>query len=193
MNENDLIRKITNSFETLGVPYFITGGIASIAYGEPRFTNDIDVVADISEPLVPNFLAQYPSPEYYLSSAAVYEAINRRSQFNILHPSSGLKVDVMLPARTDYDRLRMSRVSRMQLDSGTAGWFASPEDVILKKLMYFQLGGSEKHLRDIAGMLLIMDERIDHVFISTWANKLAVAAEWQLVLARVNERKSRGM
>ena len=190
MNEKELIRKIIGTFETLEVPYFITGGMAAIAYGEPRYTSVIDVVADISEASVPAFLTQFPAPEYYLSAAAVQDAITRRFQFNILHPASGLKVDVILPARDEYDRLRMSRITRLQLDSETQGWFASPEDVILKKLAYFQMGGSEKHLRDIASMILILDQRLDKEFILSWANKLGVAAEWQMVLDRVDEDKS---
>jgi len=44
-----LLKYLVNAFETLGIQYFITGSIASIFYGEPRFTNDIDLVADIEE------------------------------------------------------------------------------------------------------------------------------------------------
>lgn len=33
--------------ETLGVPYMVTGSVASTLYGEPRLTNDVDIVAEI--------------------------------------------------------------------------------------------------------------------------------------------------
>ena len=49
MEPYDLLKYMVNAFESLGIRYFITGSIASIFYGEPRFTNDIDVVADIGE------------------------------------------------------------------------------------------------------------------------------------------------
>jgi len=32
---------------------------------------------------------------------------------------------------------------------------ARPEDVILSKMQYYREGGSEKHLRDITGMLKV--------------------------------------
>lgn len=187
MNEKELMRKVTGTFETLGIPYFITGGMASIAYSEPRYTHDIDVVADIPDSLVPALLGEYPAPDYYLSAPAMREAIRRRSQFNIIHITSGLKVDVMLPSRNEYDRLRMSRIKRLQTGSDTEGWFASPEDVILKKLVFFQSGGSEKHLRDIASMLLISGSAIDQEYVTQWARKLGVASEWQLVGERLGE------
>ena len=33
----------------MGLRYFVTGSTATIFYGEPRFTNDIDVVVELSE------------------------------------------------------------------------------------------------------------------------------------------------
>jgi hypothetical protein len=61
--------------------------------------------------------------------------------------------------------------------------------VLLSKLVYFQLGGgiSEKHLRDIAGMMKVLREKLDRVYISEWAAKLGVATEWTLVRKRVGE------
>lgn len=109
MNESELTRKVVSTFETLDIPYFITGSIASIAWGEPRYTNDIDVVADIFLRNIEQLLAAFPSPEFYVSESAVRAAVLKRFQFNIIHPTSDLKVDVMIPADDVYNRLRMSR------------------------------------------------------------------------------------
>ncbi|MEI6326334.1 MAG: hypothetical protein WCO91_12845, partial [Gemmataceae bacterium] len=77
----------------------------------------------------------------------------------------------------------------LELEPALLPFFASPEDVILKKLQYYQLGGSEKHLRDIASMLLIRGEAIDRAYIVEWAAKLGVTSEWELVRQRVDEAK----
>lgn len=98
MNETEFTQRVVSTLESLGIPYFITGSIASIALGEPRYTNDIDVVADISLAAVSRILAEFPAPEFYVSESAVRDAVSRKFQFNIIHPSSGLKVDVMIPA-----------------------------------------------------------------------------------------------
>ena len=64
-------------------------------------------------------------------------------------------------------------------------WFASPEDVILKKLLYFQEGGSEKHLRDIIGVLKVQGEKLDRKYIADWIGPLGVENAWRLALSRV--------
>jgi predicted nucleotidyltransferase len=66
--------------------------------------------------------------------------------------------------------------------------FSSPEDVILKKLDFFQQGGSEKHLRDIAGMLNQRKIPIDRDYILNWVRKLHLEEAW----GRFNERLSAG-
>ncbi len=43
MEPFELLIIISHTFETLKIPYFVTGSIASMTYGEPRFTNDIDI------------------------------------------------------------------------------------------------------------------------------------------------------
>jgi hypothetical protein len=184
VTEVDLVRKVVLAFESVAAPYFITGGMAAIAYGEPRFTNDLDVVADLNQSMIAPFAAQFPDSEYYLSSAAIQEAVRRRSQFNILHSTSGLKVDVMVAPDNEYNRQRFARRRPIDLGETTAN-FAAPEDVILKKLEYFQIGGSEKHLRDIASMLAISGDLIDRADISAWAERLGLTAQWQLILARM--------
>ena len=188
VNERELAHKVAATFETLGIPYFITGSMASIALGEPRFTNDVDVVADIPLSAIPALLAAYPPPEFYLSESAVREAVSRRFQFNIIHIASGLKVDVMVPSADDFNRSRMGRILRLNFDVQRTGWFASPEDVILKKLQYFREGGSEKHLRDIAGVLTVQGERIDQAYLNGWAAKLGVSDELEMVRDRLKSK-----
>ena len=189
MNESELTRKVVSTFETLDIPYFITGSIASIAWGEPRYTNDIDVVADISLRNIEQVLAAFPSPEFYVSESAVRAAVLKRFQFNIIHPTSGLKVDVMIPADDVYNRLRMSRRVRLNVDHETNGWFSSAEDLILKKLEFYRLGGSEKHLRDISGILLVQGEQIDQAYLDKWAALTEVTGELELVRKKLSEYK----
>jgi hypothetical protein len=77
---------------------------------------------------------------------SVRNAIEDRHQFNIIHPSSGLKVDVIISKRDDFDQSRFERIKRLNVSENESANFAAPEDVIIKKLEYFKKGGSEKHL-----------------------------------------------
>jgi hypothetical protein len=44
---HELIQIVADFFESQGVPYRVVGSLASMVYGEPRFTNDVDIVAEL--------------------------------------------------------------------------------------------------------------------------------------------------
>src|SRR3954452_22947491 len=98
MEQSDLLKYLANTLERLGIPYLLTGSMATIAYGEPRFTNDIDVVVAMNLSQVPAFCAAFPAPDFFCPADAVEQAVRQRFQCNILHPASGLKVDVIVAA-----------------------------------------------------------------------------------------------
>ncbi len=185
MEPSDLLHYFAGVLDRLGVPYFVTGSMATIAYGEPRFTNDLDVVVDLKMAQADAFCKAFPAPGYYLSRESVVDAIRQQFQFNILHLDSGLKIDVFIPSNNEFERSRMSRCVRVPDSGDSSAWFASREDVILKKLVYYQEGGSEKHLRDIVGVMKISDDRIDRAYILEWANRLGVSEIWQEVARRL--------
>jgi hypothetical protein len=137
MEPFELLIIIANVFDSLKIPYFITGSIASITYGEPRFTNDIDMVADIGDWDIPGLIGCFPGHEYYIDVDCIKHAIQFKSQFNIIHLSSGLKIDVMIKKKTFFDNSRFTRIKRLKLEEKEIN-FASPEDVILKKMEYYK-------------------------------------------------------
>jgi hypothetical protein len=104
---------LVGALERLELPYLITGSIATIFWGEPRFTNDIDVVVQLPPEQVEAFLRAFPPPEFYVDEEAVRGAVARRGQFNVIHPASGLKVDVMVPTMDALDLSRFRRARRI--------------------------------------------------------------------------------
>ena len=186
MEQSELLGYLVRCLERLDIPYFITGAVASIAYGEPRLTNDIDIVAEINDGHINKLKECFPEEEYYLDTDAVRDAIKRRHQFNIIHPASGLKVDVIISKRDAFDKSRFARIKRMRPLEDTAANFASPEDVIIKKMEYYKEGSSDKHIRDIMGMLKISGEMIDSGYISLWAKKLDLDDIWKPIQERLS-------
>jgi hypothetical protein len=187
LQPRELLQIAAHYFESRGIAYRVVGSMASIAYGENRFTNDVDIVADLRPEHVDDLCAFFRAPDYYVARHAVEDAIRRGFQFNIIHIPAGLKIDVMLPKRTEYGVLEQQRAQRLTDPDGLSAMFASPEDVILNKLLFFQLGGSEKHLRDISGILKVKADVVNRGYITEWALKLGVAEEWTLVQKRVDE------
>lgn len=165
MQPRELLQIVGDFFESVGAAYRIVGSMASIAYGENRFTNDIDVVVDLRLEHVDALCERFTEPDYFLARHAAEDAIRRRFQFNIIHIPAGLKIDVMLPKDTAFAALEQTRARRLSDPDGLSAWFAAPEDVILNKLIFFQLGGIEKHLRDIAGIIKVKKDELDIAYI----------------------------
>lgn len=187
MAPSDLLGRFAAVLERLGVRYLVTGSTASTAYGEARFTNDIDVVVELPMEKVDAFCAEFPEEEYYCFRDAVVQAVRERFWFNIIHYESGLKIDVIVPDEGDFNRSRLARGLRVAVGGGLEATFASPEDVIIKKLEYYREGGSDKHLRDIAGVLKMMPERVDRAYITNWAERLGLAEIWWKLLKQIDE------
>lgn len=95
----------------------------------------------------------------------------------MIHPASGLKVDFMVLAPSEFNTSRMLRGRDLPALDDRLVRFASPEDVILMKLKYYKEGGSEKHLRDIRSVLEIQGDKIDRQYIVEWAATLSVVEE----------------
>jgi hypothetical protein len=181
MEQFDLLRYIAGIFEDMGLRYFVTGSTATIFYGEPRLTNDIDVVVDLSAQQIAEFCRRFPQDEFYVSEDAARDAVRRKSQFNIIHPASGLKVDVIVPDSNPFNESRFSRARRLEAAKDFSPCFASPEDAIIKKMEYYREGGSEKHLRDIAGVLKTSESQIDTAYIARWAAQMGLSDLWKAI------------
>lgn len=185
VHQDELLGLVVRTLEDLSLPYFVTGSMATILFGEPRFTNDIDVVVQLTANRVEALLEAFPREDFYADEEQIRQAVARRGQFNIIHPASGLKVDFMIPAMDEFDRQRFARARRVNPVADQEASFASPEDVILKKLQFFQEGGSEKHLRDIAGVLRISGPEVDRIYVEQWADRLGVLESWKLIVEEV--------
>ncbi len=187
MGPYELLRNIVMVLERLQIPYIITGSIASMAYGEPRLTNDIDIVADVEEKHIVGILEAFPKDEFYISEDLIRDAIRRKGQFNIIHPASGLKVDIITKVDSPYNASRFKRSKQIYPSDTFHANFAAPEDVIIKKMEYYKEGGSEKHLRDITGILKISSDEVDYGYISEWAERLGLSEIWKAIKDRIRE------
>jgi hypothetical protein len=186
VEQADLLTKVAETLTKLRVPYAVVGSIASSMYGEPRNTNDIDIVLDLQPDHVLPFCEEFPSPEFYLSRTAVESAVTKRFQFNIIHPGSGFKIDCILAGSDAFDANQLSRAINLSLEKDSSAIrFATAEDVILKKMEYFRLGQSEKHARDILGILREQGDRIDREYIRQWAETMGLSEIWEAILVRL--------
>jgi len=187
VTQAELLRYLVETLDGLAIDYMIVGSHASIYYGEPRFTQDVDVVVELTSSALPGFLERFPRAEFYVSEDAARDALARRGQFNIIHGASGVKIDVFIGKDTEYDRVRFARRQKLPLVPGREAFFARAEDVILYKLLYFKDGGSDRHLRDIAGILAVSGPDLDVQYVSHWAPRLGVLDLWDTTQHRAGD------
>lgn len=182
MNQDDLLKHAVDVFERLDIRYFVTGSTASTLFGEARLTKDIDIVAEIRPAVVSAFCRAFPSTEFCISDDAVRYAVAHSGQFNILHPGSGFKIDVMIPSTDVFDRGRLFRAKRHTTAMGFDAVFASPEDVILMKLKFYKEGGSDKHVLDIKGIVKYCRDELDLDYVANWATRMGTMSMWQTII-----------
>jgi hypothetical protein len=186
VEQTELLRYAADALERMAVSYLVVGSVASIAYGEARFTQDIDIVAGFELRHVPHIIAAFPSSDYYLSESAAREAIRTNAQFNVIHPASGNKIDFILPRKDRWASVRMARRRAVRLLPDRDVMTAAPEDVIIGKLWYYSEGGGDRHLRDIAGILRVTGAGVDRAEVERWARELGYLEIWQEIVAKVD-------
>lgn len=178
--------KVAAVCERMSLPYFVTGSIASMTWGEPRFTRDVDMVVELPSWKVRDFCDEFPAPEYYVDEQTAMQAAQGPSMFSILHVTEGVKADIIVFSGKPFDESRLGRARKVRVEGGSEVMLAAPEDVILKKLEYFREGGSDKHLRDIASMIKVSGPELDYAYIEQWALRIGVKEQWSLIKQRLN-------
>lgn len=185
MGPADLFLLFTDRLEQADIPYLVTGSVASMAYGEPRLTHDIDLIIELRREDALRLIGAFPEEEFYCPPREVIEAEasrRTRGRFNVIHHATGYKADLYLAGADGLHRWALARRVCLQVGDRPL-WVAPPEYVIVRKLEYYREGRSEKHLRDIAGMLEVSGERIDRDEVAARVRDLGLEPEWEAAKA----------
>ncbi len=172
MEQHRLLLQAIEALDQAGIPYAITGSWASISYGMPRTTHDIDIVADLTVDQARQLAQAFPPP-FYADAVWIEEAAALKQFFNVIDPTTGLKVDFWPLEDTDFARERFARRQRVSV-FGKDIWMLSPEDVILSKLLWYQQSESDTQWRDIVGVWRVQQEKLDLDYLRGWAVRLGL-------------------
>ena len=151
----DIIALFVPPLNTLGVSYAVVGGVATIIYSAPRLTNDIDVIVELSDASLRELLTAFTSDDFFVPPLeSVQEEMRRPSggHFNIIHIPSAQKADFYPAGNDPLDAMALERQQR-HLVGGHVLRVAPPEVIVVRKLEWYRDGGTERHLRDVRGIL----------------------------------------
>ena len=181
MQVPDLVHLFTGPLEEVGISYMVTGGVAAVVYGDPRFTRDIDVVLELDESEIGKLEVAFGGGAFYVPplEALQREATRLRGgHFNIIHRDTALRADVYLLDDEPLHQWGFERRKPIPVGRATM-WIAPIEYVILRKLQYFRDSGSDRHLRDIAHMCRISPDEVNRDELMGWVSQLGLTAQWE--------------
>jgi len=173
----EALKPVAKALQSMDVRFYVGGSVASSYHGASRSTLDVDLVADLKRENV-ELLVEELQDEYYVSSSAIIDAIERCSCFNLIHLSSSFKVDVFIFKNRDFDKASMKRAKLGKVDSQSKFEvpIASPEDTILSKLEWYRLGNevSERQWDDVVRVMKVLGDHANHEYLTRTAANLKV-------------------
>lgn len=163
-----------------GIEYAVTGGLAAVVYGHPRLTLDVDLVLRLGATPSEVFGALWSPDEFYCPPVEVIDAERARAahgHFNVIHNESAMRADVYLAGTDALQSWALTHHVVREIQ-GEHVRFAPLEYVIVYKLRFAQMGGSDRHLVDIARMLEVSSDTLDPAALNQWIAELGLADVW---------------
>ncbi len=187
MFPEELLAKITEILTDLKIPYAITGGFAISVWGKTRSTADIDIIVEMQEknikPLVKKIFEI--DKNVYADEDMIRDALLHKSEFNFIHPDSGMKVDFFVLDDNPYNKLKIKRAILRDVAGVTKAYFVSPEDLILGKLSWAKESDSWKQKEDVKTVLNNHKIKLDFKYINRWAEKQSTIDDLNKLLKEV--------
>lgn len=167
--ELDVLRDVSQRFESAGMRFMLTGSMAMNYYAQPRMTRDIDLVVELVAAQANSLMALF-AEDYYVDRRAVANAIAQRSMFNLIHNETIIKLDCIVLKDDAYRQEEFARRRQIRLGDFQT-WIVSREDLILSKLYWARDSKSEMQLRDVKNLL---DPGCDKLYLRSRAERLGV-------------------
>lgn len=165
---------VARILDKAGLRYVIGGSVAASIYGEPRSTLDLDIMIEADEQSVRALVIQLAG-EFHVDEQAAVDAVRQRGTFNAIHLASAMKVDFFIAEDDARTREQLDR--RRAVDAGGQRLlFYAPEDIVIRKLLWFRMGGeqSERQWRDVIGILRLSGRSMDRAYLKRSAAEFAV-------------------
>jgi hypothetical protein len=179
----DFFKIFTERLNRSGIDYMVTGSIASIIYGEPRLTHDVDIVLELHVGNIQTLIELFPANEFYCPPKEVLHievARDTRGHFNLIHHESGFKADIYPTGKDDFHKWAICNKKSFDFYGFNVS-VAPAEYVIIRKLEYYKEGHSNKHINDIKNMLSTSTVDIDMQFLLNKIAEYDLVSQWNEV------------
>ncbi|MBE9077166.1 hypothetical protein IQ241_07630 [Romeria aff. gracilis LEGE 07310] len=173
-NSIELAAHLHNVFEMANLDYFITGGVAAIAYGDPRTTRDLDIVLRVTSAAIPTLQATLEQAGFYVAGSND-AAAGRMNSLQITHLETISRADLILSNDSAYAQEQFMRRRRYAFPNQTEVFLSSPEDVIISKLRWGRSSESEKQQRDVLAIFKVQQDALDYSYLFRWGAEFGLS------------------
>ena len=187
ISQKEFLRKLAKRLDDSNIPYMLSGSMCSSFHGQPRATNDADIVVDPTKEQLVHFLNSL-GQNYYASKEAALEALKNNSMFNIIDTQAGWKADIIIRKNRAYSKQEFARKTN-EIVMGISLWILSPEDSILSKLEWSKGRESQIQFNDVLGVLKVQWDRLDFDYLKKWAKELEVEDSLEHLLKEIRKLK----
>ncbi len=183
MSVEQFFARVIAELERAGIPYMVTGSLASAAHGRIRTTEDIDIVIAPTQEQLLAFVSAFPPAQFYADDQDALESFRHNVQFNIIDFATTWKVDLIFRRNREFSRVEFER-RQPQTVGGVHVYLATAEDILIAKLEWAKLGESERQIEDAAGIIEHQGAKLDRPYVERWVRELQLERQWQRALAR---------
>jgi hypothetical protein len=172
----DVALRVGTAIEGAGGAYFVGGSLASSFQGEPRATNDVDIVLDLALGRIDGLVASL-GPDFEVDTDMLRDALVHARSCNVFYLPVVMKVDLFGVGSTPFDESEFARRRRVAVRGPETLVIKSAEDTVLRKLLWYREGGyvSDRQWRDVVEVLRVSGGGMDRPYLTEWATRLRVA------------------
>lgn len=187
IDPRDLLIRIVEILERLDISYVVTGGMAVYVWGRPRFTADVDIVIELKSEDIRTLekALRELSDAGYIDREMMKKAFVRHGEFNFIDGNTGVKIDFWVAKEDELAKLEFKRKIPKTIKNRVV-YFISPEDLILRKLEWYQKGESLKQLEDIESIIKISGKELDMEYLKKWSERLDVREMLEEILSKMD-------
>lgn len=168
---------VIDVLEAIGATYAIWGGMAIVAYGEPRFTQDMDILLNPRQFAAALFVQRLQETHYHVDEISVNRALSG-GFFNVIHLGYHIKTDFYVPVEPELLSMIANRVY-LPFDEIRRAAYITASSLVVAKLQAYRNSESTRHLDDIGSIVRLQGKKLDQEKIDIAATRSGLLGIWR--------------
>src|SRR5947209_17501673 len=169
MKSEQIVRRILDSLDSVGIRYVLVGSFASNVYGVVRSTLDADIVVQTAPGQIAD-LIKFLGPQFEREPQMQFETVTGTQKTLLRERESGFEIELFELSNDPHDQERFARRQKLPMLDGVT-WILTVEDVLVTKLRWLHLANRVKDRGDIQNVIAVSGDIVDWPYVERWCNE----------------------